>query len=162
MAIASGVIEVERGSTLVLSRVFDAPRELVFDAWTQPEHVAQWWGPAGFENTRVDIDLRVGGEFRVFMRAPDASVHVCTGAFIEIARPARLVYEGETVEGHPCGAGIPPYARVSVAFEEAAGGKTKLTITTEFRSPEARLAAKAARFDTSWLEGLERLAESLR
>lgn len=162
MAVVSGGVELENDDTLVLSRIFDAPRELVFDAWTKSEHVCEWWGPAGFENTRVDIDLRVGGEFRVFMRAPDASVHVCTGAFVEIERPRRLVYEGEAVEGHPCGAGIPPCARVEVVFEEDTDGKTRLTITTKFRSRQARLAAKAARFDTSWLEGLERLAASLR
>lgn len=158
MPARNGAIELDAGRALVMSRTFDAPRALVFAAWTDPGHVAQWWGPAGFENTRCDLDLRVGGAFRLFMRAPDSSVHCCSGVFREIVRPERLVYENYE-EGHPCGAGIPPGAVVTVLFEDE-GAATKLTISTEFPSSDARLAARAGGFSKSWLEALERLARA--
>ncbi len=158
MADASGVVSLDADRAIVLSRVFDAPRDLVFDAWTHPDHIAEWWGPAGFENTRVDVDLSVGGAFRILMRAPDASVHECAGVFLEIVRPERLVYEGDAAAGDACGAGLPPKARVTVTFEELADGATRLTIDTRFLTPAARLAARAGGFTKGWLEGLERLA----
>lgn len=161
MAGGSGALSLDADRAIVMSRVFDAPRDLVFDAWTHPDHVAEWWGPAGFENTRVDIDLKVGGAFRIYMRAPDASVHVCAGVFLEIVRPERLVYEGDAACDHPCGAGLPPKARVTVTFEEAAGDATRLIIDTRFLTSDARVAARAEGFSTSWLEGLERLAQHL-
>lgn len=146
---------------LTITRTFDAPRALVWQAWTDPEHVKKWWGPQGFNNESCAADLRVGGNFSLAMRAPDGNVYPCVGTFREIVELERIVYEGEATEGHPCGAGIPPRATVTVSFAEQ-DGKTRLTLHTRFASSERKQAAKEARFVVSWEEALDRLAEVLR
>jgi uncharacterized protein YndB with AHSA1/START domain len=148
------------GSEVVITRTFDAPRELVWQAWTDPKHIMQWWGPAGFNNERCESDLRIGGRFQLEMRAPDGNVYPCVGTFREIVAPERIVYEGEAAEGHPCGAGIPPRAVVTISFAEQQG-KTRLTLHTRFASTERKEAAAAARFVVSWEEALGRLAGHL-
>lgn len=145
---------------LTIERLFDAPRALVWQAWTDPKHIMQWWGPAGFNNETCASDLRVGGRFQLEMRAPDGNVYPCIGTFREIIEPERIVYEGEATEGHPCGAGIPPRATVTVSFAEQQG-KTRLTLHTRFPSPGRKQAASDARFVVSWEEALGRLAEAL-
>ena len=76
---------------IVIERVFDAPRELVWKLWTEPEHVAQWWGPRGM-TTRVDeLDLRPGGSWRYVMLAPDGSEYPQSGTFREIVPPETIV-----------------------------------------------------------------------
>ncbi|BCK88258.1 hypothetical protein MIZ01_2060 [Sideroxyarcus emersonii] len=148
------------GREIVIKRVFDAPRELVWAAWTDSGHIMQWWGPAGFNNETCESDLRVGGRFHLEMRAPDGKVYPCIGTFREIVESERIVYEGEAAEGHPCGAGIPPRATVTVSFAEQAG-KTLLTLHTRFASEERKQAASAARFVVSWEDALGRLADTL-
>src|ERR1700678_1250094 len=81
------------GRELVLTRTFDAPRSLVFKAWIDPKHLAQWWGPKGFTNPVCDMDVRPGGAIRIVMRAPDDAPaqfrgdHPMTGVFREIVEP---------------------------------------------------------------------------
>ena len=78
---------------LVITRVFDAPRELVFDAWTKGEHLQQWQGaPRGFTVTTEKSDIRPGGGFRICMRSPDGVEHRLEGSYREIVRPERLVF----------------------------------------------------------------------
>lgn len=148
-------------SEVIISRTFDAPRRLVWQAWTDPKHIMQWWGPAGFHNERCESELRIGGRFQLEMRAPDGNVYPCIGTFREIVEGERIVYDGEAAEGHPCGAGIPPRATVTVSFAEQ-NGKTRLTLHTRFASPERKQAAAEARFIVSWEEALDRLAKALR
>lgn len=147
-------------SEVIITRIFDAPRALLWQAWTDPKHIMQWWGPAGFENERCESELKVGGSFSLAMRAPDGNVYPCIGTFREIVEQERLVYEGEAAEGHPCGAGIPPRATVTVSFADE-GSKTRLTLHTRFASAERKEAAAAARFVVSWEEALGRLAVHL-
>jgi uncharacterized protein YndB with AHSA1/START domain len=150
----------ENNNELVITRTFDAPRALVWQAWTDPKHIMQWWGPAGFNNEACESDLRVGGRFQLAMRAPDGNVYPCIGTFREIVNHERIVYDGEATEGHPCGAGIPPRAVVTISFAEQQG-KTRLTLHTRFASVERKEAAAAARFVVSWEEALGRLAVHL-
>lgn len=145
---------------LVITRTFNAPRALVWQAWTDPKHIMQWWGPAGFNNETCASDLRVGGRFQLEMRAPDGNVYPCIGTFREIVEHERIVYDGEAAEGHPCGAGIPPRAEVTVSFT-AQDGKTQLTLHTRFASAERKQAAAAARFVVSWEEAMQRLDDWL-
>jgi uncharacterized protein YndB with AHSA1/START domain len=77
---------------LVIERVFDAPPELVFQAWTQPAHLARWWGPKGFTNPVCEVDLRVGGAWRIVMRAPNGVEYPGGGIYREIVVPERLVF----------------------------------------------------------------------
>lgn len=147
-------------SELVITRTFNAPRALVWQAWTDPKHIMQWWGPAGFNNETCASDLRVGGRFQLQMRAPDGNVYPCIGTFREIVEHERIVYDGEATEGHPCGAGIPPRAEVTVSFA-AQDGKTHLTLHTRFASAERKQAAAEARFVVSWEEAMQRLDDFL-
>jgi uncharacterized protein YndB with AHSA1/START domain len=153
-------MNTENNNKLVITRTFDAPRALVWQAWTDPKHIMQWWGPEGFNNETCTSDLRVGGRFQLEMRAPDGNVYPCIGTFREIVNHERIVYDGEAAEGHPCGAGIPPRAVVTISFAEQQG-KTRLTLHTRFASGERKEAASVARFVISWEEALERLAEHL-
>lgn len=84
---------------LVISRVFDAPRTLVWKAWTDPKHVMQWWGPKGFNNSSCESDLRVGGTFHLNMSAPDGNTYPCKGIYREIKEPEHIVYDSEACEG---------------------------------------------------------------
>src|SRR5690349_10691408 len=100
---------------IVATRVFNAPRELVFDLWTRPEHVAQWWGPNGFTTTIQEMDVRPGGVWRLVMHGPDGTNYPNRSVFVEIIRPERIVYD------HLSG----PKFRSTATFDEE-GGKTRL------------------------------------
>lgn len=78
--------------TLETSRIFDAPRERVFEAWTDPEHVSNWWGPRGFSTTTQKMDLRDGGEWLFVMHGPDGRDYGNRVNYLEVVRPERLVY----------------------------------------------------------------------
>src|SRR5579871_1837127 len=78
---------------LVFKRVFHAPRELVFKTWTEPEHLAHWWGPNGFTTTIQEMDVRPGGAWRLVMRGPDGREYKNRIVFVEVVRPERLVYK---------------------------------------------------------------------
>ena len=75
------------GYEVVLTRTFAAPRSLVFKAWIDPEHLAQWWGPHGFTNPVRELDPRPGGRWRIVMRGPDAADHPAKGVYREVVAP---------------------------------------------------------------------------
>jgi uncharacterized protein YndB with AHSA1/START domain len=107
-----------------LTRVFDAPRRLVFEAWTEPTHMRQWYGCGMAELIVCDIDLRVGGFYRFTMRQADGQNGTIQGIYREVAAPARLIYtQGYVAEGFTS-----PIALVTTSFAEA-DGKTTLTST---------------------------------
>jgi uncharacterized protein YndB with AHSA1/START domain len=110
---------------LIVSRLLNAPRELVFDVWTDPEHIKHWWGPNGFTNTISKMDVRPGGEWDFVMHGPDGTDYKNTHIFKEIVRPERIVME------HATG---PKFLMVAT-FEDQ-GGKTLLTIESRFESAE--------------------------
>src|SRR6266576_3042626 len=90
-SMATGNIMASKEQELVLTRVFDAPRELVFKARTDPKQVAQWWRPHGFSNPVCELDLRPGAAIRIHKRGPDGTVYPMTGDH-EIVKPERLVF----------------------------------------------------------------------
>jgi uncharacterized protein YndB with AHSA1/START domain len=162
-----------KSTEFVLTRVFDAPRERVFKAWTEPERFAQWWGPRTFTNPVCEIDLRPGGKYRVTMRSPDGVDYPLKGVYLEIAEPERLVMTIDTDEHPPewrdllnklrRESGAPEGRRglqvhMTVLFEEQAG-RTKLTIVQRFEpvtDVEANLKMGAPE---GWGGSLDRLAE---
>lgn len=145
---------------ITLSRTFDAPRMLVWQAWTDPAHIMQWWGPQGFANDACSAEVRVGGQFHLEMRAPDGNTYPCLGTYREVVAPERLVFDSDAEEGHPCGAGLPPRAVVTLTLE-AFGQKTHLTLHTRFESRSCLDAANAAGYSVSWGQALDRLAAHL-
>lgn len=117
---------------IVISRIFDAPRELVFDAYTDPAHVGQWWGPDGFTTTTHSIDVRPGGSWLYTMHGPDGTNFPNRMDYREVVRPERLVY----AQGGEAG-GKEVDFEVVVTFEDLAG-KTRLTMRSLFPTAEAR------------------------
>ena len=84
MAATSNAVTESSDRELVLTRIFDAPRSLVFKAWTEPRHLARWWGPRGFSVVSCEMDPRTGGSYRFHMRGPDGTDHWPQGVFREI------------------------------------------------------------------------------
>ena len=117
---------------IVISRVFNAPRELVFDAWTDTKNIGQWWGPNGFTNTIHEMDVRPGGVWRFVMHGPDGVDYKNKIVYLEIVKPERLVYTHGSGE-----AGDPGQFHVTVTFAEQ-GGKTELTMRSLFESAAER------------------------
>jgi uncharacterized protein YndB with AHSA1/START domain len=138
---------------IVVTRVFDAPRRLVFRAWTEPDRAAHWWGPRGFASVSCEMEVRPGGAWRRAMRSPDGSLHIGRGVYREISAPERLVftYAWEDSEGRPGHETL-----VTVTFAER-GAKTEVTLRQAvFETPVARDAHEAG-----WTSCLERFAEYL-
>lgn len=119
---------------LVISRVFAAPRELVWEAWTNPKHAVNWWGPNGFSATIHEMDLRPGGVWRQTLHGPDGTDYANLSTFREVVKPERIVYD------HGGGkAGAPGVQFVATwTFETVAPGKTRLTLRQVFPTAEMR------------------------
>jgi uncharacterized protein YndB with AHSA1/START domain len=117
---------------MVIARVIDAPRELVWKAWTDPYHVAQWWGPDGFTTTTHSMDVRPGGVWRFVMHGPDGTDYLNRIVYVEIEEPARLVYKHTGEVDHE-----DIRFETTVTFEEAAG-ETRVTLRSVFPSAEER------------------------
>lgn len=154
----------ERG--IVISRVFDAPRELVWKTWTEPARVKRWWGPKGFAAPVCKSDLRVGGTYLYCMRSPLGRDYWSTGSFREIVPPERIVATDSfaDAQGHIVPAtyygmspAFPLEMLVTVTFEEL-DGKTKLTLVHEL------LPAGENRSNTrdGWLQSLDKFDEALK
>lgn len=109
--------------TLSLNRDFNAPPEKVFQAWTDPRIMARWFGPDGAEVQSAEIDLEVGGEYRLTLKEPDGSVAVLHGAYREIDPPRKLIFtwilDGQACEGS---AGLHAETVVTLVFEDQGGG----------------------------------------
>jgi len=157
----------------VITRTIDAPRELVFKAWTDP--VTKWWGPKGFTNT-CEMDVRPGGAYRIVMRFTDGVEYPIKGVYREIVAPERLVMTMDCSE-HPEawhdlvnpnrkkgeeGADNPAGEMLATATFEDLGGKTKLTIRTRFESAAIRDAILKMGMTEGWGGSLERLQEYIR
>ena len=142
---------------VVITRIFDAPRALVFQAWTDPKHLKRWWGPKMFTNPVCEVDARVGGAWRIVMRSPDGVDYPCGGVYREIVEPERLVFTNIATDndGNPILDGL-----TTVTFEEQ-GGKTKLTLTTRAVALVDYAAAYLQGMEAGWTQSLESLAEEL-
>jgi len=118
---------------IVLTRVFDAPRELVWEAMVDPKHVVQWWGPYGFTTTIEKMDVRPGGAWKHVMHGPDGTDYPNKSVFTEVVKPERIVYS------HGSGKkGGPGVQFVATWTFEALGDKTKVTIHMLFPSASDR------------------------
>jgi len=147
-------ITLEGDRTIVMRRAFDAPRELVFDAWTKPVHLAQWYGMRGSSLSVCEVDLRPDGRWRFVIRESDGQDYGFGGRYLEVVRPERLQHTYV----------FDPYpndeALVTVEFATVEGG-TLLTETTVHATPEGRDAHIASGFEVGAGESMERLEELL-
>lgn len=156
----------------VITRVFDAPRELVFDAWTEPRHMAQWWGPRTFTNPVCEMDVRPGGAYRIVMRSPDGIEYPLTGVYREVVKPVRLVMTMDAsehpkewhdlIDPHRAKDDHNPAGEMlsTVTFEEFQG-KTKVTVRVLLKSAAVRDSMVKMGMNEGWSQSLDRLGELL-
>jgi uncharacterized protein YndB with AHSA1/START domain len=142
---------------LVMTRVFDAPRELVFKVWTETQHVAQWWGPKGFTNPVCEMDVRVGGAIRIHMRGPDGVVYPMTGVFKEIVAPERLVFVSSAIDDK----GNSMFDILSTVIFAEQRGKTALTLQLRVIKSTAAAPQYLKGMEMGWTMSLDRLGEHL-
>lgn len=143
-------------NSLTIRRTINAPRQIVFDAWTQIEHLKNWWRANPEWSTEIaEVDLRVGGKYRLGMRDPNEDgPFTCSGEFVEITPPEKLVYTWTWESSHmDVGETL-----VTVEFLEQ-GEATELVLTHE-RFPHAEAASEHTKGWTGCIEGLSRLVES--
>jgi uncharacterized protein YndB with AHSA1/START domain len=135
---------------LILTRTFDAPREVVFQAWTDPKTLAQWWGPRGFKTKIREMDVRPGGAWRYAMLGPDGNEYPFDGVYVEVVAPERLVFDG-AIHGSP-----EQRVWTEVTFAEREG-KTEITVRQlfSFESDATRGAP------IGWNQQFDRFAEFL-
>ena len=141
---------------LTLTRVFDAPRQLVFKMWTDPVHLARWWGPKLFTSTVRTWDARAGGKIDLTMNMADGSGHPMGGAFREVVAPERLVFTSTALEDEAGNAGLENLN--TVTFEDY-NGKTKVTVhVVVLRATEAATFALAG-MEAGWSQSLDKLGD---
>ena len=124
------VINETANRELSITRLLNAPPELVWEVWTKPEHIANWWGPIGFSTTTHEMDIKPGGVWRFMMHGPEGKDYPNKIVFIEVVKPELLVYK-HTGEDHTENVRF----HVTVNFKKQ-GNKTKLTMRSLFESPE--------------------------
>ena len=155
---AESSLDLEHDPRMIIgSRVFDAPRELVWRVWTDPKHLAQWWGPDGFSTTTNAYNAQPGGIWRFVMHGPDGRDYQNRITYDEIVKPERLVYHhggGDDVEA--------VQFKTTVTFEDL-GGKTRITMTGVFPSAAERdRVIKEYGADKGLVQTLGRLADYLK
>jgi uncharacterized protein YndB with AHSA1/START domain len=166
------MVAAEAKSTdFVICRVFDAPRELVWQAFADPERMKHWFGPKGSTIVSSKMDLRVGGTYHGAMRNPDGQIMWAKFVYREVAPPERLSwvhsFSDETggLTRHPLSATWPLELLTTVTFEEAPGGKTKLTLRwAPINATEEERKTFAVAHDSmqgGWTGTFERLADYL-
>src|SRR6266513_1949273 len=138
---------------IVMTRVFDAPRSMVFDAFSKPELLKRWFGPRGWSLVVCDVDLRVGGGFRFVMRGPDGKEMGMRGVYREIVAPERSVHM-ESFDDYP------GESQVTAVFVEQ-GGRTTLTATVLYPSQEIRDMVLKSGMEHGAAETYDKLAEML-
>ena len=142
---------------IIITRVVDAPRELVWDAWTDPKKVVNWWGPRGFSTTIHEMDVRVGGVWSHTMRGPDGTEYPNKSVFREVVKPERIVYSHGGGKKGDQGASF-----LATWTFEAVGNKTKITMHSIFPTAEMREhVVKTYRAIEGGNQTLDRLEEEM-
>jgi len=171
MSAAAAKTQTTASPDFVISRVFDAPRELVWKAMTEPERMKEWWGPKGFTVLAAKMDLRPGGSYHYGMAGPDGTQMWGKMAYREVDAPSRLVFinsfsdEAGGVTRHPMAPTWPLEMLSILTFEELPGGKTRFTVRW---SPHNASAEEQQTFDAGhasmtqgWTGTLDKLEQYL-
>jgi len=157
----------ETGATSVLSpdkrelhitRILDAPRDLVFQAWTDPKHMAQWWGPRYFTNPVCELDARPGGALLIHMQGPDGTVYPMKGTFLEVVEPERLVFQSAALQGPEEEVLLEDVTTVTFAERD---GKTLMTVHAVVTKATPEAAGALDGMEEGWNQSLDKLAEFL-
>jgi uncharacterized protein YndB with AHSA1/START domain len=164
-------IETTAEREFVISRVFAAPREALWQAWTEPQRLAQWCGPRTFTNFACEADLQLGGEYRIVMRSPEGVDYPLRGVYLQIVAPERLVMTVDCSK-HPVAwhdlvnpdrnkSKKPTLDAIQTATFGKLDGKTKLTVRVCFESAAIRDALLRIGMEEGWSQSMDRLARSV-
>jgi uncharacterized protein YndB with AHSA1/START domain len=148
----------ELAGAMVLTRILDAPRELVFKAWIDQEGLKRWWGPKAFTNPVCEVDPRPGGAIRIHMRAPDGTVYPMTGVYHEVVPPERLVFSSSALDEK----GEPLFEILNTITFVEQSGKTRLTVRANVIKATPEAPKYLAGMEQGWSQSLDRLAEEVR
>jgi uncharacterized protein YndB with AHSA1/START domain len=143
---------------LVITRIFDAPRELVFKLWTDPKHLSQWWGPKGFTTPVCEFEARPGGFFHVDMQGPDGTLYPGGGTFHEVVEPERIVLTTTAFSDHE---GKPLLEVLNTVTFADQNGKTKLTLRAVVIKATPEVYASVDGMEAGWSQSLVRLSAYL-
>lgn len=154
MASGNKLEVTSKGTEIHMTRLFDAPRDLVFEAHTSAEHMSRWWGPRKYEVTSAEVDFRPGGKWRIVHRGPEGDEHGFRGEFREIEPPERIVWTFE-YEGAP---GQIAVETLTLTEED---GKTRISVVSDAGSEEAVKAMLESGMTEGAAETYERLDEYL-
>ena len=146
----SEILHTTPDSEIVCTRIVNASKELVFRAWSEPEHLKNWWGPAGFTNTFHEFDFQVAGKWNFTMHAPEQGNFENRCEFIKIEKPSLIAWKRYSN----------PLFQVSATFTEVSPGKTKVVFKQLFKTPEECAKLKKYVLDKNE-ENMDRLEEEL-
>lgn len=152
---------------LVLERLLDAPRDLVWKAWTDPEHIKRWWAPRPYQTPKVEIELRPGGIFYTLMTGPDGFHEEGAACILEAVEGERIVWTTALGAGYrpnelpPEGCGALAFTAIH-KFEDAGNGKTRYTATVLHRNAADAEAHSKMGFHDGWGTCAEQMAEVAR
>lgn len=147
--------------TLVIERVLNAPRALVWKMFSDPYHLAQWWGPKGFTNRVEKLDFRTGGSWRHVMIGPDGKELPTDNVIVEVKEPERIVYRNAPADPKIFGDNPPPGFTKTLTFEEV-GTQTRLMLVCTFDTAEHKEAVARRGFVTGTNESFDKLEAHLR
>ncbi len=154
MKASAAANEPESEREVIITRVYDAPARLLFEAYSKPEHIKRWFGPKGWPVTLCEMDFRTGGRFRFAMTGPSGKQNTPFGGeYLEIVPNKKIVYDNG-FETKGAGRMV-----VSVTFDETGGGKTTLTIHTLFQSIAMRNSHVSRGFEQGTNSGLDQLGD---
>lgn len=145
-------------NNVTITRIFDAPREVVWRAWTDQEQLARWWGPEGFTNPVCTFDPHPGSRIEIHMAGPDGTVYPMTGEVLEVMEPERLVFADRAFEDEHGNAGLE--GRTTVTFVDL-GGKTELTVHSAIIHASPDVSAAVEGHQEGWSGGLDKLERML-
>ena len=143
------------GKEVTITRTFNAPRELVFDVWTDPKHLKEWWGPDHFTNATCEVELHPKGKLYIEMCGPDGTVYPMKGTFLEIRKPEKLVFTAiafEDAQGNTL-----LEVLTTVNFEDD-NGNTKLTVNAKVTKATPEAAGPVSGMNEGWNQSIKRLA----
>ena len=140
---------------LVLDRVFDAPRELVWQAWTDVDQLKEWWGPARFTNPVCRVDVRPGGTIYIEMRGPDGTVYPMSGTFHEVVEPEQIVFRSAALGAD----GRAMFEIMTTVTFADLDGKTALHLEAKILNETAVAPQYLVGMEQGWNQSLDRLGE---
>ncbi len=157
MAQKNEVVNPPARQDVIITRVFDAPRELVFKMWTDPALVEKWWGPMGFTNPVCKLDAKTGGSIRIVMQGPDGTKYPTGGFFNEIVEPERIVFTS-IKEGDEGNAELEVLNTVTFTEEN---GKTKMSLRAVVTMETPQACGSIDGMHVGWNQSIDRFAETL-